>query len=732
VLQLSLYLTWHHFPVSPTFRVVVHGVSGSWFLPGLIACFLLQELSLVSLVSLNEPYLLLCRDLSCPQYSFTMPRRRYVSPPTDWFPPAQRTIVYTLQGLGLEIHPWIYMMGRDLHAWVTLNGLKPLTFVVPKLCNREAGRRQENGTLDWEWSINADYEDGSHPWRGYIPLHNDWVKWGTQGWLFERQIPTSVLITAGTPARLHICKARKKNIELTYRAIDFICLNVSRMYELDIPFRLHPPPVQWVNEEYPDQASICARIWDARRSILELYGWVSYQLLHDLSPWRERIWKPAFRDLLNRLDFLSASRRGVIIDPSSASEDQIIKLVRDEVPIHYQWIPRGYIVHDPVIYTALAARFDPYDFEITRDYAAYRQAGGPYSIQSMDHSKLNSNGTAELSAAYARGKNRLFQLPAPKEVSGNVKKKKMRCFAYDSDEGEYVEVSKAAMDRLVHFETGKVITKYHDSGDMMVFTFLEPPTPSLETSKLHNFFERLEPEEQVTESVFIQLQPAQPPHPAMGQEIGNAHAEVPSCPPDHDHDVPMEPVVQSPPAQSSQPVAELSFEAMVIDDRSLLDVDSPIDQGIGENVIITQLDGPPCPPGRDHDHPMDLIDPIVQSQPLQPAVRQMSHEVALIDQPRVDEQPRSPDQANEDPVELTLQPPSTQPPQPAVEQPFDTTNVVDQPLPVEPSRPSIQDYDSDSNSTISLGESTTMSWDNFVGEGIYSLSQLPVYTTDLE
>ena len=153
-------------------------------------------------------------------------------------------------------------MGQDLHAWVTLNGPKPLTTVVPKLFHRDAGNRRENGTLEWEWSVNVDYEDCSHPWRGYIPLPNDFVKRGSQGWLFEKEIPTSVLVTAA-PGRLRISRGRKENIEHTYRAIDFLCLNVSRMYELDISLGLHPPPVQWVNEEYPDQASICARIWDA-------------------------------------------------------------------------------------------------------------------------------------------------------------------------------------------------------------------------------------------------------------------------------------------------------------------------------------------------------------------------------------------------------------------------------------------------------------------------------------
>jgi hypothetical protein len=60
---------------------------------------------------------------------------------------SKSTIVHDLQALGLEIQPWIYMMGPDLHAWVTINGPVPLTSIVPKPHHREAGRCLANGQL---------------------------------------------------------------------------------------------------------------------------------------------------------------------------------------------------------------------------------------------------------------------------------------------------------------------------------------------------------------------------------------------------------------------------------------------------------------------------------------------------------------------------------------------------------------------------------------------------------
>jgi hypothetical protein len=151
------------------------------------------------------------------------------------------SIVNDLQGLGLDVQPWIYTMGRDLHAWVTLNAPRPLTCIVPNVCQREVGRRFGNGQLEWEWSVNVDYEDTSRPWRGYIPLRNDWVECGTQGWLFERQDLHRIIGKASAPGLFCIVEGRRRNIELTYRAVEFMCITVCRMYEVNLPSDLHPP-----------------------------------------------------------------------------------------------------------------------------------------------------------------------------------------------------------------------------------------------------------------------------------------------------------------------------------------------------------------------------------------------------------------------------------------------------------------------------------------------------------
>lgn len=663
---------------------------------------------------------------------------------------SKSTIVHDLQALGLEIQPWIYMMGPDLHAWVTINGPTPLTSIVPKSHQREAGRRLDNGQLEWEWSINADYDDPGRPWRGYIPVRNDWVQCGTQGWLFERHDPSRFLSKYSVPGRLQISEDRRKNIELTYRAIGLLCLNISHMYELDISPDLHPPPVQWINEEYRDEASICARVWDARRSILELYGWISYHLLCDSSPWRERAWKPAFCELLlNRLKLLLVPRRGVIIDPSAAPQDYVIKLVQDGIPIHYQWVPRGCIVRDPIIYGDAAARFDPYEFSCTHDYAAYRQAGGEYNNQAMDRSKLGSNNAAALSVAYARGKNRLFTLPG--EVGR--KKKKMQFFVYDRDSAEYIEISKAAMENLVDQEDGKTVIKHRQSGDLKVFTPSTAVFPCVENSNLQPFFDLCE---EHNSAFVVEPTPVQLPLPAIDQEIGKNAAIAQLGPPLPHHDrsdavvpgQPLHPVAEQAPDEVEQP--SMDGQPRPPDQELKKPVEfntqssaQPSQLAAEQSLDIVALINQPLPvvqaPVQENDHPMGFV---IHAQPLQPTV---PDEAPIIDQPLMDRQLRSPDQELNNIMESVVQ--FRQLLHGAAEQvPDDEVSIIDQPLPDQglgcpiesvvssqllqpatepalsgcagPSRSSIQVSGYESDSAISMGSEVNMSLDDVIGEGM--------------
>ncbi|KIM75850.1 hypothetical protein PILCRDRAFT_13226 [Piloderma croceum F 1598] len=290
----------------------------------------------------------------------------------------------------------------------------------------------------------------------------------------------------------------------------------------------------------------------------------------------------------------------------------------------------------------------------------------------MDHSKLGGKETDSLSAGYAHGKNHVFQLPIP-AVSSNSKKQKMCYFAYDPDDLEYFDITKAAMTNLIEQEDGKAVINHYDCGDIKVFIPNKPLLVGQEKSMIGPFFEKLdaaaEKEQQLAAKVIAQPPPAQLP---CGQQTGEstliAQSNGLSQPSDHGHDVPIGSIVQSPvlPLQPTEQV----------------------------HTMIARSDGPSWPPDHGHDVPMGSI---MQSlaQPLQPAASQ-AHTVAQSNGPS-----RPADHDHDVPMGSIVQS-AAQPLQPAAEQAHEIT-VIKQAAPAEPSWPPIYGADDDSDCTISLG-----------------------------
>jgi hypothetical protein len=390
-------------------------------------------------------------------------------------------------------NPWVFRFARDRLAWVTLNGSEPLTCHIPKPHGRPE-KRIECGRLQWEWSISPDYDHLDKPWRSYIPLRDEWVREGSQGWVFLQLNPNKLFDPSSATGHFQIHPELKTHVPLTYRAIQLICDAVNQIYQLRVPaFVTDLPQINWVNEEYADLESLSLKVWDARRALLELYGWVSYHLHRDLQPWRSRNWDEHFVDLVhNRLCFLTAPKRGCIIDPASISTEEVIKLVRDDVPIHYQWKP----LQSPLLVdlwpdpSPAAARFDPHKFPIAYNYAAYQQAGGEYNESAKERAILGTSSAMGLGEVYLRHpRARLFDLPIPKDHKRGAKKDKIRFFVRDHVGAELTEISKNAMTRLLIDEEGDIIEREHPSGDMKLLTLHPPMRPTrLHLTNLATFF----------------------------------------------------------------------------------------------------------------------------------------------------------------------------------------------------------------------------------------------------
>lgn len=406
-----------------------------------------------------------------------------------------------LEKYQLSVQPWFFRFAHDRLAWVTLNGPAPLKCHVGRPEIRPVNHLQ-SGQLEWDWCLVPDYDLDLKPWRCYIPLKDEWVREGTQGWLFRKLNPGKVFDPTCTSGKFRIHPNLKTNVRLTYRAVQFICNTVNQVYSQHMPDEVteNLPDVVWVDDEYEEETSLLAMVWNARRALLELYGWCSFTLLQASEPWRERNWDKSFIELVQgRLRFLSAPRRGCIIDPLSTQPLELLTLVRDQIPIHYQWKPRGGL-GDPVVdewswsnITKIAACFDPYEFKCCYDFAAYTKAGGKYTNNSLDRAILGRSSALELAEEYLQHPpKRLIELPTLKEPGRGGRKAALRHFVRERVGEELTEITKQAFTRLASDEEGDVLERKHPGGDMKLLTINASPLLGLHLTDLSMFFQNID------------------------------------------------------------------------------------------------------------------------------------------------------------------------------------------------------------------------------------------------
>jgi hypothetical protein len=421
-------------------------------------------------------------------------------------PPATvPTIVGLLAAEGLNVEPWFFQPGRDRLAWITLNGFEPIRRHMEKEDPRWE-RREACGRFELDWCRMPSYDYSSEPWRSYIPLRDLWNHHGSQGWVFRKLNPNLSVDPPSPPGLFCLQPKLKSDILLTYRALQLIISAVTQMYKLRMPPQLELLPVEWVDEEYSQVTSLNARIWDARRAVLQVYGWISFQLYRDSPDWRNRDWDTSFNDLVQLLGFLNAPKRGAIVDPFSIPTSDIITLVRHDIPVHYKWRGLGDVppLGGWIEPTPQAARFNPYSFSRAYDFAAYKKAGGPYNSSATNRAILGSKSAGELSAAYHRHPRPLYELPVPPPSAEKkkVKKAPMRFFVREFVGGELTEVTKGVMSTLQEEEDGGddtdgeenepiVVTHNSPGGDMKLMTKRQPPQ-NLRATDLNLFFNTLD------------------------------------------------------------------------------------------------------------------------------------------------------------------------------------------------------------------------------------------------
>lgn len=236
------------------------------------------------------------------------------------------------------------MVGRNLLGWVTLNGPRSLTTVMPREPQRQC--RVASGRYQWDWGISPADDFPVYPWRAYIPVQNTHIRSGNQAWVFGKLSADQIGGQCGSLSPAWCLHAElQMDIKLTFGVLCVLCISLKDMYGSTPPSH-EDLALDQLDMQFIDVSTMLNKVWDVRRAALELYGWMLYQLHRDPHGWRVRSWTDLhpgcdLPELVHLMHFLDAQKRGCVIDPRSFGSNDLATLVRDGVPVHYQWPIRG-------------------------------------------------------------------------------------------------------------------------------------------------------------------------------------------------------------------------------------------------------------------------------------------------------------------------------------------------------------------------------------------------------
>ncbi|KAG1804560.1 hypothetical protein EV424DRAFT_1351261 [Suillus variegatus] len=115
-----------------------------------------------------------------------------------------------------------------------------------------------------------------------------------------------------------------------------------------LPTYAIPPSVSmwWINTSFSMETVLAAKIVEVRQGILDQYGFIVYNLVRD-PDWKTR---PLLTPLVGKITdtgLVRYSFRGCIVDFNQITHHNLLNLLNDQVPVHYQWFPTDIGPFDP-------------------------------------------------------------------------------------------------------------------------------------------------------------------------------------------------------------------------------------------------------------------------------------------------------------------------------------------------------------------------------------------------
>jgi hypothetical protein len=266
----------------------------------------------------------------------------------------------TLRGLIAEQSPWWNVRSRTRpgqeYCWVAINHDEPRVGGAPVKSSQRSQKDVDSNILsDDDWSLNSDYWDASRPYRAYIPLSPDSTRLSHWATALDAQGRNSANILSTWRLDPDMAAEIVATTENAHALMQAVAFTYTPSYAI-------PPSVSlwWIDASFSTEVALTAKIEGVRRGILDQYGFVVYNLVRD-PDWKTRSLLAPLVGKIIDTGLVRCSFRGCIVDFNKIAHHDLLNLLRDQVPVHYQWFPTDIGPLDPR--TLKATDYDDFNRE---------------------------------------------------------------------------------------------------------------------------------------------------------------------------------------------------------------------------------------------------------------------------------------------------------------------------------------------------------------------------------
>jgi hypothetical protein len=239
------------------------------------------------------------------------------------------------------------MDGQE-HVWIAIHDSKPRVGLAPPRPDKRTGKMLPSGILEGhDWSISSDYWDSSRPYRACIPVdlevHEQFPegRWVSAPFTMGRDWGDS------DSSGWRITPTVRKFIFSTRQRVRPIVSTIMSIYS-DKQGYTSPPylSLNWLENSFLSEEALAAQIADARRHMLDQYGFIIFNLLQN----PDLRMRPAMAPLVGEITdigLVGRRHRGVIVKFDLIEPSHLHALLMRYIPIHYQWFPTSTGPFDP-------------------------------------------------------------------------------------------------------------------------------------------------------------------------------------------------------------------------------------------------------------------------------------------------------------------------------------------------------------------------------------------------